>query len=113
MQTLRYCVECTRAYRRIHTHYRTSKSYASISPPEHECTLCYEACPLTAFVQCVRCIYYWCTTCQTRLRHCPYCRLGAPPTPVQTGPPIHLTFFELQERLQRFLHRMLEPAPDQ
>lgn len=116
MQTLRYCVECTRAYRRISTHYRTSKHARNTQTysqtyPAHECALCCESRPLDTFVQCIRCVYYWCITCQTRLTHCPYCRLGAPIPPVSNGPPIHLTFLQLQERLQQFLRRMLEPTP--
>lgn len=38
----------------------------------HQCQICYDA---DSKIKCTRCVYRWCTHCNTQLQQCPYCRL--------------------------------------
>lgn len=86
MRVRSYCHDCRRAYHDIRAHYQTQKHLRNVvsstasDPPE--CSICMER--REEFVQCVQCVYVWCTDCNHSLNRCPYCRLEPPPRRIRS-----------------------------
>lgn len=84
MHALPYCVDCKRSYRHLRAHFRTavharnvqhSEEQQHANPQPLECTICMRPMASDRVVKCLRCVHYWCTTCNQQMERCPYCRL--------------------------------------
>jgi hypothetical protein len=72
---LPYCHDCRRTYQRFEAHLQTQKHRRAAVEQAVECEICLLDQPRTVFVKCGQCVHTWCTSCNTKVNKCPFCRI--------------------------------------